>query len=140
MRGGVELFRKANSAILMLLLLFYMRMVFRKPNGVKLYFNDYFFVFSLSHRQRLSRDVPDGMEYLGYESERRPFSGYYYSPTLIHSPQHPHHQSLHSPTNNMSSSYSHQPYPPQQKQHQPLPVSIKRDYDFYIAKNPVSNY
>lgn len=45
MRGGVELFRKANSAILMLLLLFYMRMVFRKPNGVKLYFNDYFLCF-----------------------------------------------------------------------------------------------
>ncbi len=119
-----------------------MRMVFGNQMVLSCILMIIFHVFSLSlaYRQRLSRDVPDGMEYLGYESERRPFSGYYYSPTLIHSPQHPHHQSLHSPTSNMSSSYSHQPYPPQQqKQHQPLPVSIKRGYNFYTAKNPVMN-
>ncbi|ODN06373.1 Protein spitz [Orchesella cincta] len=64
--------------------------------------------------QRLSRDVPDGMEYIGYENERMPFSGSY--PNFSHS-HHPHHHTFHSP----STTY-HQPHP---QQHQQLPYNVR---------------
>ncbi|CAL8099273.1 unnamed protein product [Orchesella dallaii] len=62
--------------------------------------------------QRLSRDVPDGMEYIGYENERMPFSGSYPSSNHSHHPHH--HHSFHSP----STTY-HQPHP---QQHRQLPL------------------
>lgn len=72
----------------------------------------------------LTRDVPDGAECIGYENERRPFSGYY--PSQIRTHSNPlSHQPYNGQTNvdTTISSY-YQPLEEKEKQH-PFPVSIK---------------